>query len=38
MKSSSEKTWRHVKKGFSDAYKELNDSWEKSEIEFGSSK
>lgn len=38
MKSSSAKTWDHMKKGFSDAYKELNNSWEKSEIEFGASK
>lgn len=37
MKSSSEKTWGHMKKGFSNAYKELNDSWEKSETEFDSS-
>jgi len=36
MKNSSGKTWGHMKKGFSDAYKDLNDSWEKSENEFGS--
>lgn len=38
MKTGSANTWDHVKKGFSDAYKDLEDAWEKSEKEFGSRK
>ncbi len=34
MKTSSADAWDHVKKGFSDAYKALQDAWEKSEKEF----
>lgn len=37
MKTSSANTWDHIKNGFSDAYKDLEDAWEKSEKEFGSS-
>jgi len=36
MKSSSAKTWDHMKKGFSDAYSDLNDTWAESEIDLGS--
>ncbi|GIT97708.1 hypothetical protein [Sulfurovum sp. TSL1] len=38
MKTSSANAWEHMKKGFSDAYKALEDAWEKSEKEFNSSK
>jgi len=38
LKSSTENSWEHMKKGFSDAYKALNDAWGKSENEFGSNK
>ena len=38
LKSSTENAWEYIKKGFSDAYKALNDAWEKSENEIGSSK
>jgi hypothetical protein len=38
LKSSTKNAWEHMKEGFSDAYKALNDAWEKSENEFGSSK
>jgi ElaB/YqjD/DUF883 family membrane-anchored ribosome-binding protein len=38
MKTSSADAWDHVKRGFSDAYKALEDAWEKTEKEFGSSK
>ena len=38
MKTSSADAWVHMKKGFSDAYKTLEDAWEKSEKEFTSSK
>lgn len=38
LKSSTGDAWEHMKKGFSDAYKALNDAWEKSEKEFGSNK
>ena len=34
MKTSSADAWDHMKKGFSDAYKALEDAWEKSEKEF----
>ncbi len=37
MKTSSADAWDHMKKGFSDAYKSLEDAWEKSEKEFSSS-
>jgi hypothetical protein len=38
MKTSSADAWDHMKKGFSDAYKALQDAWEKSEKEFSSKK
>lgn len=38
LKTSTASAWMHMKKGFSDAYKALGDSWEKSVNEFGSSK
>ncbi len=38
LKSSSADAWEQTKKVFSDAYKDLNEAWEKSEIEFGRSK
>lgn len=38
MKTSTGNAWEHMKKGFSKAYMTLNDAWEKSEKEFGSSK
>ncbi|MEE4357885.1 MAG: hypothetical protein V2I97_15565 [Desulfococcaceae bacterium] len=38
MKTSSADAWEHMKKGFSDAYKALEDAWEKSEKEFNSGK
>ena len=34
MKTSSADAWKHMKKGFSDAYKALADAWEKSEKEY----
>ena len=34
MKASSADAWDHMKKGFFDAYKVLEDAWEKSEKEF----
>jgi ElaB/YqjD/DUF883 family membrane-anchored ribosome-binding protein len=36
MKTSSANTWDYIKKGFSDAYKDLENAWEKSEEEFKS--
>jgi len=38
LKSSSVDAWEQSKKVFSDAYKNFNDAWEKSEIEFGRTK
>ncbi|MDZ7721538.1 MAG: hypothetical protein U5R06_01620 [candidate division KSB1 bacterium] len=38
LKTSSADAWEHTKKGFSDAYKNLSDAWEKSEKEFGANK
>ncbi|MBA6346715.1 hypothetical protein [Colwellia sp. BRX8-9] len=38
LKSSTDKAWKHMKKGFLDAYKALNDAWEKSENEIGSNR
>jgi hypothetical protein len=38
MKSSSASAWEHTKKGFSKAYQDLQNSWEKSEKEFESKK
>ena len=38
LKSSSTEAWEQTKKVFSDAYKNLNDAWEKSEEEFGKRK
>ncbi|CAH1387695.1 hypothetical protein [Candidatus Nitrotoga sp. M5] len=34
MKTSSADAWDHMKKGFSNAYKALEDAWRKSEREF----
>lgn len=34
MKNSSADAWDHMKKGFSDAYRALEEAWEKSEKEF----
>ena len=36
LKNSSVDAWGHMKKGFSDAYGALSNTWEKSENEFGS--
>ncbi len=36
LKESTENAWEHMKEGFSDAYKGLNDAWEKSENDLGS--
>ena len=38
LKSTSAEAWEQTKKVFSDAYKNLNDAWEKSEKDFGRSK
>lgn len=38
MKTSSANAWKHMRKGFSESYKALEDAWEKSEKEFRSSK
>jgi predicted nucleic acid-binding Zn-ribbon protein len=38
LKSSSAEAWEQTKRVFSDAYKDLNEAWEKSEIEFGKRK
>jgi len=38
LKNSADDAWGHMEKGFSDAYKSLNDAWKKSEKEFGSNK
>lgn len=38
LKGSSVEAWGHMKKGFSDAYTNLHEAWEKSEKEFGSDK
>jgi hypothetical protein len=38
LKSTSAEAWEQTKKVFADAYKNLNDAWEKSEKEFGKSK
>jgi septal ring factor EnvC (AmiA/AmiB activator) len=35
LETSSADAWEHMKKGFSNAYKNLSDAWEKSEKEFG---
>lgn len=37
LKNSTANAWEHMKKGFSEAYGALNEAWEKSEKEFGSS-
>jgi len=34
MKNSSTEAWGHMKKGFSDAYSSLRNSWEKAEKEY----
>lgn len=34
MKNSSADAWDHMKKGFSDAYRALEEAWENSEKEF----
>jgi predicted MPP superfamily phosphohydrolase len=38
LETSSADAWDHTKKGFSDAYKNLSDAWEKSVEEFGTNK
>ncbi|MFO7816225.1 MAG: hypothetical protein R6V39_00875, partial [Desulfovibrionales bacterium] len=38
IKESTGESWEHLKKGFSDAYKTLQKTWEKSKKEFGSDK
>lgn len=38
LKSSSSDAWEQMKRVFSDAYISLNETWEKSEIEFGRTK
>lgn len=38
VKNSAADTWKHMKKGFSDSYQALHDSWEKFYKEFGSNK
>ncbi len=38
LKSSSAGAWEEMKKGFSDAYKDLSDAWKKAEKEFDSGK
>lgn len=38
MKNSTSDAWEHMKKGFSKAYSELNDAWEKSATEFNANK
>lgn len=38
LKNSSADAWEHTKKGFSDAYKDLSDAWQKAENEFDGSK
>lgn len=38
LKSTSAEAWEQTKRVFSDAYKNLNDAWEKSEKEFGKNK
>ncbi|WP_027852601.1 hypothetical protein [Marinobacterium litorale] len=36
MKASTSESWSHMKQGFSDAYKDLANAWEKSEKEYRS--
>ncbi|MDA3852444.1 MAG: hypothetical protein PF447_14415 [Spirochaetaceae bacterium] len=36
LETSTADAWVHTRNGFSDAYKNLSDAWEKSEKEFGS--
>lgn len=38
LRSSTGSAWEHIKKGFSDAHKDLSDACEKSENEFDPSK
>lgn len=38
LETSSADAWEHTKKGFSDAYRNLSDAWEKSAKEFDTSK
>jgi hypothetical protein len=38
LKNSSDDVWKHMKKGFSNAYSAINDAWEKAEKEFESGK
>ncbi len=38
LKNSAGDAWKHMEKGFSDAYKTLNAAWEKSEKEFRAGK
>jgi hypothetical protein len=37
LKSSSAEAWGHIKQGFSEAYRTLNENWQKSEVEIGNS-
>ena len=36
LKNSSDDAWEHIKKGFSNAYRAINDAWGKAEKEFKS--
>ena len=38
FKNSSEGAWEEMKKGFSDAYQAMSDSWEKAKSEFDTEK
>ena len=38
LKNSTANAWEHMKKGFSDAYKSLRQSWEKAEREYAQDK
>ena len=35
LKSSSGDAWGHMKEGFADAYRDINDAWEKARKEYG---
>jgi Skp family chaperone for outer membrane proteins len=38
VKNGADDTWKHMKKGFSDSYETLQESWEKFNKEFGYNK
>lgn len=38
LKHSSAGAWKHMKEGLSEAYRDLNDAWERAEKEFDSDK